>query len=81
MGKIIYFAICFMVMFTSTVQAYLDPSSATYILQIVAGIFVVGGMAIGVFWHRIKQLFKGKKGAETTHKALDETVDDENLAD
>ena len=39
------------------VQAYVDPATLTYVIQIVAGVFIAGGVAIGVYWRKIKKLF------------------------
>ena len=39
------------------VLAYVDPATLTYVVQIVAGIFIAGGVAIGVYWRKIKKLF------------------------
>jgi hypothetical protein len=46
--------------------AYLDPSTMTYVIQIVAGAVIAGGTAVAVFWHKIKRFFKRlfKGGAE-----------------
>ena len=79
--KLVYFMICMSFMFCVNTYAYLDPSSATYILQIVAGLFVVGGMAFGIFWHRIKRLFKRNDSTNEKQKSEDEDVQDEHLAD
>jgi ribosomal protein S27AE len=38
--------------------AYLDPSTMTYVIQIVAGAVIAGGTAIAIFWHKIKRFFK-----------------------
>lgn len=78
--KHLFFVACFLIAFTSNVYAYLDPSSATYIIQIVAGVFVVIGMTIGITWHRIKKFFKGKERKEVITEEI-EDIQDENLAD
>ena len=79
--RLAYFMICISAMFSTNTHAYLDPSSATYVLQIVAGLFVVGGMAFGIFWHRIKRLFKRNDSTSEKQKGKDEDVQDEHLAD
>ena len=61
--------------------AYIDPSTTTYIVQILAGVVVVGGMAFGIFWHKIKRLFKKNKADEAIAKEGNDDYSDENLAD
>ena len=39
------------------VYAYVDPATLTYVIQIVVGVFIAGGVAIGVYWRKIKKLF------------------------
>ena len=41
--------------------AYLDPASTTYLIQIVAGVVIGGGIAIKIYWRKIKLFFTGKK--------------------
>jgi len=45
-----------------TAYAYLDPSSATYLFQAVAGVVVASGAAITLYWKKIKLAFKRSKG-------------------
>ena len=37
--------------------AYIDPSSGTLILQMLAGALIGGGIAIRVYWQKIKMKF------------------------
>jgi len=39
-------------------QAYLDPGSGSYMLQILLGTLVAGFFAIKQYWHRLKYFFK-----------------------
>ena len=41
--------------------AYLDPASMTYVIQIVAGAVIAGGVAIGIYWRKMKLFFIKKK--------------------
>lgn len=41
--------------------AYVDPATLTYVIQIVAGVFIAGGVAVGVYWRKIKKLFQKDK--------------------
>ena len=56
-----YFAF-FMILATPTrTWAYVDPATLTYVIQIVAGLFIAGGVAVGVYWRKIKKLFTKDK--------------------
>ncbi len=37
--------------------AYIDPSSGTLIIQMLAGALIGGGIAIRVYWQKIKMKF------------------------
>lgn len=43
--------------------AYIDPSSMTYLIQIVAGVVVAATAGIGFYWKRIRRYFRNKKRA------------------
>ena len=43
------------------VAAYIDPSSMTYLIQIIAGVVIAAGAGIGFYWKRIKRYFRSKK--------------------
>jgi high-affinity Fe2+/Pb2+ permease len=45
-------------LFATTASAYIDPASSTYILQIIAGVFIAGGITMGIYWHKIKRFFR-----------------------
>ncbi len=51
----IYFSICFLLLFSLPVHAYIDPSVMTYAIQAFAGIAVALGTVAGVFWRRMKK--------------------------
>ena len=44
--------------FAHNAQAYLDPGSGSYMLQILLGTLVAGFFAIKHYWHRLKYFFK-----------------------
>ena len=46
-----------------SVYAYVDPATLTYVIQIVAGVFIAGGVAVGVYWRKIKKFFQKDKTA------------------
>ncbi len=40
---------------------YLDPGSGSFLLQLLLGVLLGGGLAVRLFWKQIKALFTGKK--------------------
>lgn len=40
---------------------YIDPSSMTYLIQIIAGIVIAAGAGLAFYWKRIKRFFNKKK--------------------
>ncbi len=61
----LYFAACGWYLFTGYAQAYIDPSTVTYIVQAVAGIFIALGAVVVIMRHKIAAFFRkltNKKG-------------------
>ena len=59
--------ICLVVMIfaiTTYGYCYLDPSTTTYVLQIVIAVFVGLGTTIGIFFYKIKRFILKKKFKE-----------------
>lgn len=56
--KFNYFFICFFVVFSMHAHAYIDPSTVTYIIQGVAGVFIAIGAIITIFRHKIKAAWR-----------------------
>ncbi len=50
-----------MLMFSTVSSAYLDPSTATFIVQILAGVAVACGAAFTFYFRKIKRKLKGDK--------------------
>ncbi|MCD7999287.1 MAG: hypothetical protein LUH21_18895 [Clostridiales bacterium] len=59
--KFTYFFALFSLLFHVPAYAYIDPATTTYLIQIVAGIFIAAGATIGIFWKKIKLFFRTKK--------------------
>lgn len=57
-------AVCLMTIFTPKCYAYLDPATTSYVIQIVAGIVIACGAAVGIFWNKITRKFRKKKDNE-----------------
>ena len=60
----VYFFIAMTLMSLRTAQAYIDPSSMTSLIQIIAGAAVAVGAGFGFYWKRIKRYFRNKKRAK-----------------
>lgn len=60
--------LCFSVILSTSVSAYLDPSVMTYAIQIVAGIVVAAGAVIGIWWRRAKKKVQDKLGIDENAK-------------
>ncbi len=58
-----FFALA-MVMFLQTAFAYIDPSAATFIFQILVGVVIAAGAAVGFYWRRLKRAVSRKKRRE-----------------
>lgn len=56
--KVLYFSVCFMMLFTTTSLAYIDPATSTYVIQIIAGVFIASGIAIGIYWQKFKRFIR-----------------------
>ncbi len=58
-----YFAFFMMLLFCIPTFAYLDPGTVTYVVSMIAGLFIAGGAAIAIFRRKIKLFFQnlGKK--------------------
>ena len=46
-----------------SVSLYIDPATTSYIIQISAAVIVALGAFVGIFWNKLKRLFK-KKGKD-----------------
>ncbi|MBN7774040.1 hypothetical protein [Clostridium aminobutyricum] len=64
-----YFVLCFILFGTVESFAYLDPSTSTYIIQLIAGGLIAAGTAIGIYWHKFKKAVTGKKVQSNPPKA------------
>ena len=57
----LYFILCFAMVLETTVFAYIDPATGSFLLQGIAFIFIGIGATVAVFWRRIVFWFKKKK--------------------
>jgi hypothetical protein len=61
MKKIIKFSFIIYLLTTSYCHAYIDPSSASYILTVIIGFFVAGMVTFKSYYYKIKKFFFKKK--------------------
>ena len=66
MFLIAVFVLAFSLTIIPTANAYIDPGSGSFIVQMLVGAALGAGVALKVFWRRIVSLFSGrnKKSAE-----------------
>ncbi len=51
------------------VLAYIDPSSMTYLIQIIAGVVIAAGAGLGFYWKRIRRHMR-KKQEDATEQTV-----------
>lgn len=59
-----YLGVCCMLLFGVNVQAYIDPSVLTYVIQAVAGIGIAIAAAVGIYWRKAKKKMSDKLGID-----------------
>ena len=83
--RFIYFGICACMLLTTYAGAYLDPSTMTYLIQIIAGVLIAAGATAGIVWHKLKRAVKKNKTDKNTSddesKVPSEEEKDEDEAD
>ena len=55
---------CSMLLFGQDVQAYIDPSVMTYVIQAVAGGVIAVGAVVGIYFRRAKKKLNEKLGID-----------------
>lgn len=71
--------VCSMLLFGRDVNAYIDPSVMTYMIQAVAGIVIAIGAAVGIYFRRAKKKVSEKLGIDENRNKEVET--DEIIVD
>ena len=58
-----YFGFFTALLLSAPAFAYLDPGTVTYVVSMIAGLFIAGGAALAIFRRKIKLFFQnlGKK--------------------
>ena len=70
----LYFFLLTVVAMWAYAFAYLDPSSMTYVIQIVAGVAIAASAGIGFYWKRIRRFFRRKNKERLERKTAGETA-------
>lgn len=72
-----YYAFFMALLLSQAAFAYLDPGTVTYVVSMVAALFIAGGTALAIFRRKIKLFFQnlGKK-TDSTATAVAEDEDE-----
>ncbi len=76
----VYFFVCATLLFSRSAFAYIDPSSMTYLIQIVAGAAIALGAGVGFYWKRIRRFFRNKRKAREEARLADAAARDEDAS-
>jgi len=57
-ARVLLLLTCLLLALPSVAQAYLDPGTGSYVLQLLLGTVLGGLFALGVFWRRVVAFFK-----------------------
>lgn len=71
---IVYFCVLFLLVFPQRVEAYLDPGTGSYLLQIMVAALFGGAFIIKTWWRQIKDFITGlfsRKGDKKSEKSSD----------
>ena len=72
----LYFAVCFLFLAAAPAKAYIDPSVATYAVQVVAGLAVAVGAVAGVYLRKLRRKFYKKMGIdENANKEVEPDIE------
>lgn len=62
--EFVFFLTAFLLMFSVSVNAYIDPSVVTYTIQVGAGIVIAVGAVIGIYFRKAKKKINNKLGID-----------------
>jgi len=60
----LYAMMACMLLFGANLNAYIDPSVVTYVVQAVAGVVIAVGAAVGIYWRKAKKKLNEKLGVD-----------------
>lgn len=80
---LVYLYFCFFAVLLTEVRAaaYLDPSTTTYLVQVIAGVFIAAGATAGIVWHKLKRAVRKNRPTAEVKPDEAETERDEDEAD
>ena len=69
-----YFGFFTALLLSAPAFAYLDPGTVTYVVSMIAGLFIAGGAALAIFRRKIKLFFQnlGKKKDTTAAESKED---------
>ena len=73
LGEMMYVVFGFMLLFGANIEAYIDPSVLTYVIQAVAGIVIAIGAVVGIYVRRAKKKINDKLGIDENRNKEVET--------
>jgi len=56
----LFYTLIMVFVFPKRANAYLDPGTGSYIIQVVIALFVTGGFLIKTYWQKLKNIFNKK---------------------
>jgi hypothetical protein len=70
-GKILMklFVFCILLTLSFNVAAYLDPGTGSMMLQVILGGIAAVGVAIKLYWHKLRVFFGASKQEEAEDKS------------
>ena len=73
----LYFGCFGALLLSAPAQAYLDPGTVTYVVSMVAALFIAAGAALAIFRRKVVLFFRnlGKKKDPTTVVPEDDSAD------
>lgn len=70
------FVMCLMLAFAVSVNAYIDPSVMTYVIQATSGVIIAVGAVVGIYWRKAKKKVNDKLGIdENSKKEVEEDLE------
>lgn len=74
-SQFLVLCLCVYMLLPGAAYAYLDPSVATYAIQVVAGVVVAVGAVLGIYWRKAKKKVSNALGIdENAGKEVEEDV-------
>lgn len=58
LSRKLFFAFFLALFLMASAQAYLDPAATSYIIQVISGVVIACGVAVGIFWKKIRLFFR-----------------------